>query len=67
MDKEKRLVVTREEGGWGRAKAVKGHIRIVMAKNTMVLVVNTMQSIQKLKYSDVYLKFTQRRKPIRPQ
>ena len=30
MDKENRLVVTRGQGGQGRAKGVKGHIHMVM-------------------------------------
>ena len=33
MDKENRLAVTREEGDWGRAKGVNGHICMVMDKN----------------------------------
>ena len=33
MDKENRLVLTREEGGWGWVKGVKGHICMVMDKS----------------------------------
>ena len=33
MDKENRLLVTRGDRGGGRAKGVKGHIRMAMDKN----------------------------------
>ena len=33
IDTENRLVVTRQEGGGGRAKGVKGHTCMVMDRN----------------------------------
>ena len=55
IDTENRLVVTREEGG-GRVKGCKGAC-VWWWIETRLLMANTMQSIQKLKYNDVHLKF----------
>ena len=63
IDKEKRLVVTRGEEGGGRAKGVKGH-NVWQWIKTGLLVVDMTQSIQKLKYNNVHVKFTQCYKPM---
>ena len=60
---ENRLVVTRGDEGEGRMKGVKGHVCMGWGKTTL-LVVSMMQPIQKLKYNNVHLKFTQCYKPI---
>ena len=63
LDKENRLAVTREEGGYGKGERSKEHISMVMME-TRLLVLNAMQSVQKLKYNNVHLKFTQCYKPM---
>ena len=64
IDMANRMVVTRGEGSRRWVKGVKGQY-VWWQMGTRLLVVNTMQSIQKLKYNDVHLKFTQWYKPMR--